>query len=68
MPDAVFDAGSPSYLANGNRVPAPFFSDGSPDSVFESFFDAEVTHLATYCRSHGIHLLHLPWYGLDWRS
>ena len=65
-PQAVFDAGSPSYMANGNRVPTPFFSDGSPNTVFESFFADEVAHLAAYCRSHGIHLLHLPWYGLDW--
>jgi RTX calcium-binding nonapeptide repeat (4 copies) len=65
-PQAVFDAGSPSYTANGNRVPTPFFSDGSPNTIFESFFESEVAHLAGYCRSHGIHLLHLPWYGLDW--
>ena len=65
-PQAVFDAGSPSYMANGNRVPTPFFSDGSPNTIFESFFEDEVAHLAAYCRSHGIHLLHLPWYGLDW--
>lgn len=65
-PQAVFDAGSPSYTANGNRIPTPFLADGSPNTIFESFFDTEVGHLATYCRSHGIHLLHLPWYGLDW--
>ena len=65
-PQAVFDAGSPSYMANGNRVPTPFLADGSPNTVFESFFDATVAHLAAYSRSHGIHLLHLPWYGLDW--
>ena len=65
-PQAVYDAGSPSYMANGNRIPTPFFSDGSPNTVFESFFETEVAHLAAYCRSHGVHLLHLPWYGLDW--
>ena len=65
-PQAVYDAGSPSYMANGNRIPTPFLADGSPNTVFESFFDTEVAHLASYCLSHGIHLLHLPWYGLDW--
>ena len=46
---------------------APFFSDGSPNTIFESFFNDEVAHLAAYCRSsRDYHLLHLPWYGLDW--
>jgi hypothetical protein len=65
-PDAVFDAGSPSYTVGGQRVPTPFFPDGSPNTVFESYFEAEVAHLAAYCRGHGIRLLHLPWYGQDW--
>ena len=65
-PQAVFDAGSPSYLVDGEQVPTPFYPDGSPNAVFESFYEDEVAHLAAYSRSHGVHLLHLPWYGQDW--
>ena len=66
-PPSVFAAGSPSYtaIASGvNRVPTPFTSSGAPNAVFETAYDAEVSSLAGYCRSNGIHLLHLPWYGL----
>jgi hypothetical protein len=65
-PQWVFDSGSPSYTVNGDRVPTPFFSDGSPNTVFESAYGGLVTYLAQYSRSRGIKLLHLPWYGQDW--
>ena len=65
-PQAVFDAGSPSYNVDGQQIPTPFYPDGSPNTVFESFYEDEVAHLAAYCRSRGIHLLHLPWYGQNW--
>jgi hypothetical protein len=65
-PEAVFSAGSPYYVVGGEKVPTPFNANGSPNTVFESFFEAQVAELASYCRSNGIHLLHLPWYGQDW--
>ena len=65
-PQAVFDAGSPSYSVAGQQVPTPFYPNGNPNTVFESFYEDEVARLAAYCRSRGIHLLHLPWYGQDW--
>lgn len=65
-PQWVFDSGSPSYTVNGEQVPTPFFSDGRPNTVFESAFGGLVSYLAQYSRSRGVKLLHLPWYGQDW--
>ena len=65
-PAAVFDAGSPSYVVDGDRIPTPFFPDGSPNTVFEAAYTDLVTFLASYCRAHDVHLLHLPWYGQEW--
>ncbi len=65
-PQWVFDSGSPSYTVNGEQVPTPFFSDGRPNTVFESAYGGLVSYLAQYSRSRGVKLLHLPWYGQDW--
>ena len=66
-PAAVFSAGSPSYTAaasGANPVPTPFTAAGAPNAVFEAAYNSEVSALAAYCRANGVHLLHLPWYGL----
>ncbi|HEY3238999.1 MAG TPA: Ig-like domain-containing protein, partial [Acidimicrobiia bacterium] len=65
-PARVFDAGSPFYMKGSEKVPAPFYPDGSPNLVFESAYDEFAGRLAAWSRSHGVSLLHLPWYGQDW--
>jgi hypothetical protein len=62
-PERVFDAGSPYYLVDGQKVPTPFTSAGGPNTVFENAYEGEVHSLVTWCRNNGVHLLHLPWYG-----
>jgi hypothetical protein len=65
-PARVFDAGCPSYLHRGERVPVPFLPDGAPNEVFEAEYERFVARLAGWCRAHGVRLLHLAWYGQDW--
>jgi hypothetical protein len=77
-PQSYFDAGGPFFTAasvtpndpscpgNVCTVPTPFMSDGSPNTIFEGMYDSEVSFLADWCRTHGIRLLHLPWYGVDY--
>jgi len=66
-PARVFDAGSPFYtLSSGEKVPTPFYADGSPNLVFEQAYDEFVGRLAAWSRANGVSLLHLPWYGQDW--
>jgi hypothetical protein len=65
-PARVFDAGSPFYLKGAEKVPAPFFANGSPNAVFEGAWDEFVGRLAVWSRANGVHLLHLAWYGQDW--
>jgi len=48
------------------KVAAPFTSSGGPNTTFEVAYEAEVSRLAVYCHAHGIHLLHLPWYGVNY--
>ena len=48
---------------NGEQVPTPFFSDGRPNTVFESAYGGLVSYLAQYSPGRGVKLLHLPWYG-----
>ncbi len=68
-PARVFDRGCRFYLGGrGGRekVPMPFMEDGSPNTVFETEYDAFVARLAAWCRAHDVRLLHLAWYGQDW--
>jgi hypothetical protein len=74
-PERVFDQGARFYLAaagrraggdEGEKVPAPFLSDGSPNAVFEREYEQFVERLAEWCRANDVHLLHLAWYGQDW--
>jgi hypothetical protein len=66
-PAHVFEAGSPYYQSPaGERVPAPFLHDGSPNAVFEREYRRYINLLACWCRQNGIRLLHLAWYGQDW--
>ncbi len=65
-PARVFEAGCPSYLHRGERVPVPFLPDGGPNEVFEAEYERFVARLAGWCRAHGVRLLHLAWYGQDW--
>jgi chitodextrinase len=66
-PERVFDAGSPYYvLTSGEKVPAPFYPDGSPNTLFEQAYDEFVGRLAAWSRANGVKLLHLPWYGQEW--
>ncbi|HKN39795.1 MAG TPA: Ig-like domain-containing protein, partial [Acidimicrobiia bacterium] len=66
-PARVFTAGSPYYvLSSGEKVPSPFYSDGSPNTVFEGAYDEYVGRLAAWSRANGVNLLHLSWYGQDW--
>jgi hypothetical protein len=64
---SVFDAGSPYYtLTTGQKVPTPFFPDGSPNTIFETSWGNMVASLASWCRTRGVRELHLPWYGQNW--
>jgi hypothetical protein len=66
-PARVFAAGAPYYLtSDGERVPTPFFADGSPNTVFEAAWEGLVADLAAWSRANGVRLLHLGWYGQDW--
>jgi hypothetical protein len=47
-------------------VPAPFLFNGSPNVIFEKEYQQFVERLASWCREHEVHLLHLAWYGQDW--
>ena len=70
-PPRVFEKEAPFYTTKTLRgepekVPAPFYPDGSPNLVFEKEYDEYVGRLAQWCRTNGVHLLHLAWYGQDW--
>jgi hypothetical protein len=68
-PARVFDKGCRYYLAGRSgmeKVPVPFLADGSPNTAFETEYDAFVARLAAWCRGHGVRLLHLAWYGQEW--
>ena len=74
-PERVFDKGARFYLVTcsapcgpgaAEKVPAPFLSDGSPNTVFETEYEQFVERLASWCRENDVHLLHLAWYGQHW--
>jgi hypothetical protein len=67
-PAWVFAAGSPFYRreGTGEQVPSPYEGDGAPNTAFESAYAELVSRLAAWCRTHGVRLLHLAWYGQDW--
>jgi chitodextrinase len=66
-PARVFDAGSPFYtLPTGEKVPSPFYPNGSPNLVFEQAYDEYVGRLAAWSRANGVQILHLAWYGQNW--
>jgi hypothetical protein len=64
-PARVFEAGSPFYQRDAEKVPLPFLPDGSPNTFFEAEYKALVSRLAVWCRKNGSPLLHLAWYGQD---
>lgn len=67
-PQYVFDSGAYYYtLADGTKVPKPFSDSGQPGNpAFENAYRQTVAALATWARSNGVSLLHLPWYGKEW--
>lgn len=67
-PARLFDKGCPFYLrrATDEKIPMPFFRDGSPNLPFENEYETIVSRLATWCRANGVRLLHLAWYGQSW--
>jgi hypothetical protein len=65
-PARVIADGSPYYTVGGRKVPTPFFPDGKPNSVFERAYSDELDALDAWCHAHGVHLLHLPWYGQNY--
>lgn len=67
-PRSVFEEGAHSFVsAAGDVVPTPFGPDGSPGNpVFERAFGEAVGTLAQWSRAHGVHVLHVPWYGFLW--
>jgi hypothetical protein len=67
-PARIFDAGCRYYLrqGTGEKVPAPFQEDGSPNAVFEKEYEAFAQRLARWCRANQVRLLHMAWYGQDW--
>ena len=66
-PSRVISSGSPYYtLSSGEKVPAPFNSNGTPNTIFEGAYDEFVGRLAAWSRTNGVKLLHLSWYGQDW--
>ncbi len=65
-PEDVFAAGSPYYLSGQEKIPTPFYEDGSPNVIFEQQYDKFVAHLASWCRANNVRLLHLAWYGQAW--
>jgi chitodextrinase len=66
-PSRVISSGSPYYtLSSGEKVPSPFNSNGTPNTIFEGAYDEFVGRLAAWSRTNGVKLLHLSWYGQDW--
>ena len=69
-PARIFNApiNCPYYLKDGTneKVPRPFKTDGTPNTVFEAQWDAFVEQLENWCRARNIRELHLSWYGQDW--
>ena len=66
-PERVFkQAKATFYVSKGNKVPAPFNPDGSPNAAFEGEYDQFVSALAGWCRTNHVRLLHLAWYGQNW--
>jgi hypothetical protein len=66
-PARVFNEGAYSYTVGGKQVPKPFSNTGvAGNPVFERNFQAVVTKLATWSKTNGVKLLHLPWYGYQW--
>lgn len=71
-PRGVFEKGCRFYERPARadpqrrRVPVPFLADGSPNAVFEAAYEQFTARLARWCRSRGVRLLHMAWYGQDW--
>jgi hypothetical protein len=67
-PARVFTAGAYYYVNSaGERIPKPFSDTGvAGNPVFEAEYDRAVARLAAWSRTHGVGLLHLPWYGHKW--
>jgi hypothetical protein len=67
-PARVFRAGAYYYVNSaGEKVPKPFSDAGvAGNPVFEAAYDRAVARMAAWSRSHGVRLLHLPWYGQKW--
>jgi len=74
-PARVFESGARFYRVRAGkharasrpeRVPAPFLANGAPNRVFEAEYEKFVKRLASWCREHDVHLMHLAWYGQDW--
>lgn len=56
-----------TYNSVDYDVPLPFQSDGtSGNPQFEAGYASAVQDLAAWCRSNGVRVLHLPWYGRLW--
>ncbi len=67
VPQRMFTNGCPFFLnTEGEKVPYPFNTDGSPNAVFETEYDLMASKLAAWCRTNGVRIMHMPWYGKDW--
>ena len=66
-PQRIFDAGAASYRVDGNQVPLPWDDNsGGRLQVFLDEYGKYAGKLAAWSRAHGVRLLHLSWFGLDW--
>ncbi|HEY1117151.1 MAG TPA: hypothetical protein VGE43_05575 [Acidimicrobiales bacterium] len=65
-PTRVFDAGAGHIAVNGDKAPLPWDGTTGKVQVFLDEYAAYAGKLAAWSRAHGVRLLHLSWFGLDW--
>lgn len=69
VPQSIFEDGSPYHYgeeSKGQKIPTPFNPDGSPNTVFEKYYDQMLSRVAEWSRKNGVRLIHCPWYGMSW--
>lgn len=65
-PTRVFDAGAASIGVGGDLAPLPWDGTSGRVAVFLDAYADYAQRLAAWSRQHGVRLLHLSWFGLDW--
>lgn len=57
-----------TYAVSGGtgRCPVPFNTDGSVNDKAVTYHAERSAALAAWCRTNGVPILHLPWFGRDW--